>query len=226
MLHTPPTVNIRAWFTLAVTAPASLLTLTHAMTSEVTTQRAAICAALVMALMFFQALSQLEIRTIGWGIPEAPNRPDHEAFLAAAFSLTSVEACSVLLSVVAGVPLGGQAIAVGLSVAAAPLALAIGVYGLAPTWSKFRLDIPARADTSAAPWITPAVSAPARTPSAISPWIWALGPDQVTRSYRYGQVTVEAPAYVPAPPALQHADERIILYLPRTWRRRSGRLAA
>lgn len=132
MLHTPPIVDIRAWLTLAVTGPAGLLTLARAMTGVASDAReAGFCASVLMALMFLLALSRLEVRTLGWGVPSPIARPAREALLISAFCITTVEACTLLISVMAGAPLSGQMIAGGLTVAAAPLALAVAIYGLA-----------------------------------------------------------------------------------------------
>ena len=127
MLLTPPRLEVRAWFTLAVAGPVGMLALAGAATSGGITQTAGLWLAVVLAPAVALALKTLETPRDG-----EVNTSDH--VLTAAFGLSTIEACAVLLAVLAGAPLDGRAIACGLSVAAIPLTLAVTATLLRPAF--------------------------------------------------------------------------------------------
>lgn len=116
----PPRLNVGAWFALAAAGPAAMLAVAAAATHEGATRDAGLWAAAMLAPAIALALHMLERRR------RAGPAPADQA-LTSAFALTVSEAAAVLLSVLMGAPLPGQAVASGLAVAAIPLAGAVGL---------------------------------------------------------------------------------------------------
>ncbi|MBL8773127.1 MAG: hypothetical protein JNK30_17230 [Phenylobacterium sp.] len=130
---TAPRVNAMAWFALAVAAPAALLALAAAATRDGLASLAGLTAAALLAPALLLALPNLERR---------PHRPRAAADprLIRAFCLTVGMACGLLFVVVLGAPFSGEAVAVGLAMAAAPLAVAVA----ADLWARTFRPIGAR----------------------------------------------------------------------------------
>lgn len=143
MLVAPPRTDVRAWFTLAVTAPAVLLCLAETATLDGASRLAGLWIAVLLAPTVALALRSLETRAPRPGPhdPAAAARA-REAMLKTAFRLTTAEACGVLLAVLLGAPLAGQSVALGLAVAGLPLALAVADCVLAPVRDALRLETP------------------------------------------------------------------------------------
>jgi hypothetical protein len=118
MLIAPPRLNVAAWLTLAVAGPTLMLALALGVTSGGSKQWAGMWVAVLLAPAIALALRALETR-------RAKAAAGRELLLVAAFGLSIAEASAVLLAVLMGAPLTGQAIACGLTVAAGPLALAV-----------------------------------------------------------------------------------------------------
>ena len=135
MLMRSPRVDVRAWMTLAVTGPAALLALGAAVTSVGIVQLAGDWAALLLTLMCLLAVSRLERSRTDPTPTELPGPArDREQALLAAVLLTATEASAVLLGVLAGLPLSGEAIAASLTVASLPLCLALPVMWRSRPW--------------------------------------------------------------------------------------------
>ncbi|MBL8773128.1 MAG: hypothetical protein JNK30_17235, partial [Phenylobacterium sp.] len=134
MLLAPPRTNVGAWFALAASGPAAMLAVAAAATRDGLPRMAGIWAAAMLL-----PAAALAIRTLDGGRPGQPALRTDQA-LVAAFALTVGEAASVLLSVLMGAPLPGQAVASGLAVAAAPLAWAVAKDLGRRTWPNFSLQ--------------------------------------------------------------------------------------
>ena len=168
MMVAPPRTDVRAWFTLAVTAPLVLLCLAESATLDGDSRVAGLWIAVLLAPTVALALRSLETRA-----PRPATRDPaqaaraREAMLQTAFRLTTAEACGILLAVMLGAPLAGQSVALGLAVAALPLTLAVTACLLGPVRDRLRLETPvpviATMDGSA-PILTfaPAAAAPPR----------------------------------------------------------------
>jgi len=131
MLIAPPRLNVGAWLTLAVAGPTLMLALALGATHGGTTRWAGMWVAVLLAPAVALSLRSLETR-------RAKAAAGPERMLVAAFGLSVAEASGVLLAVLMGAPLTGQAIACGLTVAAGPLALAVAAELLRrafPNWS-------------------------------------------------------------------------------------------
>ncbi len=118
MLIAPPRLNVGAWLTLAVAGPTLMLAAALGATSGGLARSAGMWEAVLLAPAIALALRSLERR-------RAIAAQGPERFLVAAFALSVAEASGVLMAVLMGAPLPGQAVACGLTVAAAPLALAV-----------------------------------------------------------------------------------------------------
>ena len=118
MLIAPPRLNVGAWLTLAVAGPTLMLAAALGATSGGLARSAGMWEAVLLAPAVALALRSLERR-------RAIAAQGPERFLIAAFGLSVAEASGVLMAVLLGAPLAGQAVACGLTVAAAPLALAV-----------------------------------------------------------------------------------------------------
>lgn len=118
MLIAPPRLNVAAWLTLAVAGPTLMLALALGVTSAGAMRGAGMWAAVLLAPAIALALRALETR-------RAKAAAGPERMLVGAFGLSVAEAAGVLMAVMMGAPLTGQAIACGLTVAAGPLALAV-----------------------------------------------------------------------------------------------------
>ena len=192
MLMRSPRVDVRAWFTLAVTGPVALLALGAAATSVGTAQLAGAWATLILGLMFLLAISRLERSRTDPALTELPGPArDREQALLAAVLLTSTEASSVLLGVLAGLPLSGESIAAALTVASLPLCLALPAYAVKPTLAKFSLDAhlttPGRETTYARREIR-------ETNPGQAGWMWSLGPEQTCTLYVYNPIQLSQAA--------------------------------
>jgi hypothetical protein len=192
MLMRSPRVDVRAWFTLAVTGPVALLALGAAATTEGEIQLAGDWAALILGLMFLLAASRLERSRTDPTLTELPGPArEREQALLAAVLLTATEASGVLLSVLAGLPLSGGSIAAGLTVASLPLCLALPAYALKPALAKFSLDAhlvePGRETTYARREVREENSEQAG-------WMWSLGPEQTCTLYVYNPIQLCLPS--------------------------------
>jgi hypothetical protein len=133
MLIAPPRLNVVAWLTLAVAGPTLMLALALGATHEGTKQWAGLWVAVLLAPAVALSLRSLETRRA-----KAAAGPDR--LLVAAFGLSVAEASGVLLAVLMGAPLTGQAIACGLTVAAGPLALAVAAELLRRAFPNMSLE--------------------------------------------------------------------------------------
>jgi len=133
MLIAPPRLNVGAWLTLAVAGPTLMLAAALGATSGGARQWAGLWAAVLLAPAVALSLRSLETRRA-----KAAQGP--ERILVAAFGLTVAQASGVLLAVLMGAPLTGQAIACGLAVAAFPLALAVPADLLRRAFPGFSLE--------------------------------------------------------------------------------------
>lgn len=200
MLMRPPRVDVRAWFTLAVAGPGALLALGAAVTSDGIVQLAGDWAALLLTLMCLLAVSRLERSGTDPLLTELPGPArDREQALLAAVLLTATEASAVLLGVLAGLPLTGEAIAASLTVAGLPLCLALPAYVVKPALAKLSLDAhlstPVTETTYARREVREA------NPEQAG-WMWSLGPDQTCTLYVYNPIElarVATPDPEPAP---------------------------
>ncbi len=113
-------MNVGAWFALAVAAPMALLAVGAATTRVGASQAAGFWAALLLAPAIVLALRSLESRR--FDLTPAQQRDQD---LARAFCLTTGQACGLLFVVAAGAPFTGESVAVGLAMAAGPLAVAV-----------------------------------------------------------------------------------------------------
>jgi hypothetical protein len=148
-LQAAPKVNLWAWFALAVAAPLALLALGAAATQAGAPRAAGLAAALLLAPAIVLALRSLERRQGPLTAAQA-----REQDLIRAFCLTTGQACGFLFVVAAGAPFSGESVAVGLFMAAVPLAL--GVAG--DLWHRLidpineRLTPPLRTEADAPHW--------------------------------------------------------------------------
>jgi len=187
-------VNVRAWFTLAVTGPVALLAMGAAVTSVGTAQLAGAWATLILGLMFLLAISRLERSSTDPTLTEMPGPArDREQALLAAVLLTSTEASSILLSVLAGLPLSGESIAAALTVSSLPLCLALPAYAVKPTLARLSLDAhlatPDREPTYARREVR-------ETNPEQAGWMWSLGPEQTCTLYVYNPIELATTAEV------------------------------
>ena len=113
-------MNVGAWFALAMAAPMALLAVGAATTRAGASQAAGFWAALLLAPAIVLALRSLESRR--FDLTPAQQRDQD---LARAFCLTTGQACGLLFVVAAGAPFTGESVAVGLAMAAGPLAVAV-----------------------------------------------------------------------------------------------------
>jgi hypothetical protein len=131
MLLSPRRLDVRAWLTLATAGPAAMLSLAAAASREEPAHAAGIGAALLLTPSLALAVKSLEPRDAEWNRPlELVAARGRERTLLKAFCLSTTSAAGVLIGVLAGAPLSPHAIAGALSVTAAPLVLAVGLYGL------------------------------------------------------------------------------------------------
>lgn len=133
MLIAPPRLNVGAWLTLAVAGPTLMLAAALGATSGGLARSAGMWEAVLLAPAIALALRSLERR-------RAIAAQGAERFLVAAFGLSVAEASGVLMAVLMGAPLPGQAVACGLTVAAAPLALAVAADLLRRAFPDFSLQ--------------------------------------------------------------------------------------
>jgi hypothetical protein len=119
-------LNVRAWFTLAGTGPLAMLAVGAAATSEDLARTAGLWIAGLLIPSALLAIVTLQSRWRGVWAQPAPW--DAEKTLQDALSLTTVQACLMLATVLAGVPFPPIAVACGLGVATLPLALATLAY--------------------------------------------------------------------------------------------------
>jgi hypothetical protein len=119
-MYTAPKMNPAAWFALAVAAPMLLLALGAAASGIGASRAAGIWAAMLLLPAIVLAVRALERRPGPNGAADAPG-----ADLTRAFCLTTGQACGLLFVVAAGAPFSGESVAVGLAMAATPLALAV-----------------------------------------------------------------------------------------------------
>jgi hypothetical protein len=200
MLMRSPRVDVRAWFTLAVTGPAALLALGAAATTIGTAQLAGKWATLILGLMFLLAVSRLERSRTDPSLTERPGPArDREQALLAAVLLTSTEASGVLLCVLAGLPLSGESIAAALTVASLPLCLALPAYAAKPAIARLSLDAhlaPSERETTYARRETREAN-----PEQAG-WMWSLGPEQTCTLYIYNPIEMaQTPETTSSPPA-------------------------
>jgi hypothetical protein len=131
MILTPRRLDVRAWLTLATAGPAAMLSLAAAATREEPARSAGIGVALLLTPSMALAAKSLEPRDAQWDRPlELVAARGRERTLLKAFCLSTTSAAGVLMGVLAGAPLSPEVIAGALGCTAAPLALAIGLYGL------------------------------------------------------------------------------------------------
>lgn len=133
MLIAPPRLNVGAWLTLAVAGPTLMLAAAASATSGGAAQWAGLWVAVLLAPAVALALRSLEHRRA-----RAAQGP--ERVLVAAFGLSVAQASGVLLAVMWGAPLNGQAIACGLAVAAIPLGLAVPFELIRRAFPDFSLE--------------------------------------------------------------------------------------
>lgn len=133
-LAAPPRLNVGAWFALAAAGPAAMLAVAAAVTHEGVEHDAGLWAAGLLAPAVALALHTLGVRR------RRPGPPPGDQVLTAAFALTVSEAAAVLLSVLMGAPLPGQAVASALAVSAIPLTGAVAVYLLKAAAPNFSLQ--------------------------------------------------------------------------------------
>lgn len=133
MLIAPPRLNVGAWLTLAVAGPTLMLAAAAGATGGGAAQWAGLWVAVLLAPAVALALRSLERRRA-----QAAQGP--ERMLVGAFGLSVAQASGVLLAVMWGAPLSGQAIACGLTVAAFPLALAVPAAILRRLFPNFSLE--------------------------------------------------------------------------------------
>jgi hypothetical protein len=134
LLAAPPRLNVRAWFALAAAGPAAMLAVAAAVTHEGVEHDAGLWAAGLLAPAVALALYTLGARR------QREGPPPTDQVLTAAFALTVSEAAAVLLSVLMGAPLPGQAVASALAVSAIPLTGAVAVYLLKAALPNFSLE--------------------------------------------------------------------------------------
>ncbi len=131
MMLSPRRLDVRAWLTLATAGPAAMLSLAAAATREEPARSAGIGVALLLTPSLALAVKSLEPRDAEWNRPlELVASRGRERTLLKAFCLSTTSAAGVLMGVLAGAPLSSQAIAGALSFTAAPLFIAVGLYGL------------------------------------------------------------------------------------------------
>jgi hypothetical protein len=120
MLIAPPRLNVGAWLALAVTGPTLMLAAAAGAgaAEDGPTRWAGLWAAVVLSPAVALCLRSLETRRAR--VAAGPER-----MLVAAFGMSVAQASGVLLAVLMGAALTGQAIACGLTVAAFPLAVAV-----------------------------------------------------------------------------------------------------
>lgn len=140
MLIAPPRLNVGAWLTLAVAGPTLMLAAAASATSGGAAQWAGLWVAVLLAPAVALALRSLEHRR-----SRAAQGP--ERVLVAGFGLSVAQASGVLLAVMWGAPLSGQAIACGLAVAAIPLGLAVPFELIRRAFPDFSLEPTGLAET-------------------------------------------------------------------------------
>lgn len=113
-------VNTAAWFALAVAAPLALLAMATTATQAGVPRAAGFWATLLLAPAIVLALRSLEKKHT-----TATPAQAREHDLARAFCLTTGQACGLLFVVAAGAGFSGEAVAVGLAMAGAPLTIAV-----------------------------------------------------------------------------------------------------
>lgn len=119
-------LNVRAWFTLAATGPLAMLAVGAAATGEDLARTAGLWIAGLLIPSALLAVVTLQSR---WrGVWAEPTPWDPEKTLQDALGLTTVQACAMLATVLAGAPFPPIAVACGLGVASLPLALATLAY--------------------------------------------------------------------------------------------------
>lgn len=133
MLIAPPRLNVGAWLTLAVAGPTAMLAAAHSATQHGEDSWAGLWIAVVLAPGVALALRSLEHRRA-----KAAQGPERR--LVGAFCLSIAQASGVLLAVLMGAPLSGQAIACGLCVAAFPLAVAVPLDVVRRLFPHFSLE--------------------------------------------------------------------------------------
>lgn len=149
MLWKTRRLNVRAWFTLAATGPLAMLAVGASATSEALARAAGLWIAGLLIPSAVLAIVTLQTR---WqGVRPPPPPWDAEKTLQDALGLTTVQACLMLATVLAGAPFPPIAVACGLGVATLPLALATLAYLI---WAPFA------AAGSEAPGLAQAVEQP------------------------------------------------------------------
>jgi hypothetical protein len=149
MLWKTRRLNVRAWFTLAGTGPLAMLAVGASATGEGLARAAGLWIAGLLIPSAVLAIVTLQTR---WqGVQAEPTPWDAEKTLQDALGLTTVQACVMLASVLAGAPFPPIAVACGLGVATLPLALATLAYLV---W------LPFAAGRSEAPGLAQAVEQP------------------------------------------------------------------
>lgn len=119
-------LNVRAWFTLAGTGPLAMLAVGASATGEALARTAGLWIAGLLIPSALLAIVTLQSRWRGVWVEPAPWDP--EKTLQDALSLTTIQACVMLATVLAGAPFPPIAVACGLGVASLPLALATAAY--------------------------------------------------------------------------------------------------
>lgn len=127
----PRRLDVRAWLTLATAGPAAMLSLAAAATKEDPARTAGIGVAVLLTPSLILAAKSLETKDIAWDRPvELVASRGRERTLVKAFCLSTASAAAVLVGVLAGAPMSPKAISGALTLTAAPLFVAVGLYGL------------------------------------------------------------------------------------------------